>query len=631
MSGQDAYPYGWYSQLGPSRSRPGNLLRNHGDDSLDSYLPRRAPSSAKDSRGIQTDTGFPSPLAKKPFSAYDKLRSASVELADGNTVAQHTFRRERAIPCRTIPTETRTVSSNPRADAPSENLSAPQGKKLLGDMLYPNMLETNYGNVPRYSVPAWMAPPGVQAGAASSYQPYFQRPCPPPYPVTPELRPISHGGNCIYSTIGISSHSLHNGLSNQQSRSSSPSSLAREISKPSYEIDGREITPKTAPKTAATFNRSYQPPNKSRSSIQCPEEASHEFVYLPHPTELAEMDRHEPTFAKIRDGSYTLKESEDVSVTLPCNLVSLDQDSPLLGSGHLGDIKMPRFHHHAQDQESFQPAQKSTEEHDSFYTPANGKFYLARPYTQLKSQLKEFRLLRVHPRQPLWQHYDTNTSWNTSHASKLDKNQEILACEIEKTSLMRVGDNYTTLSYCAGDPHKTAIILVDGIPFNAFANLEHAIDRLWAHWTSTHPREEPLLLWADQISINQSDKDERSQQVQIMRDIYRRSSETYVCLSVPTIKDCLSWTPGILACSNLKDAMPLRREADQGVKLLQHLLLELLRGGNKGAKSRAIASEPTAVVDLVPNDEESLGGVSITTFQTSLASFITNSWWRRYV
>ncbi|KAI4949400.1 hypothetical protein J4E91_005139 [Alternaria rosae] len=194
---------------------------------------------------------------------------------------------------------------------------------------------------------------------------------------------------------------------------------------------------------------------------------------------------------------------------------------------------------------------------------------------------------------------------------------------------MRVGDNYTTLSYCAGDPHKTAIILVDGIPFNAFANLEHAIDRLWAHWTSTHPREEPLLLWADQISINQSDKDERSQQVQIMRDIYRRSSETYVCLSVPTIKDCLSWTPGILACSNLKDAMPSRREADQGVKLLQHLLLELLRGRNKGAKSRAIASEPTAVVDLVPNDEESLGGVSITTFQTSLASFITNSWWRR--
>jgi hypothetical protein len=96
------------------------------------------------------------------------------------------------------------------------------------------------------------------------------------------------------------------------------------------------------------------------------------------------------------------------------------------------------------------------------------------------------------------------------------------------------------LSYCAGNPTETAIILVDGLPFKAFANLEHAIGHALKCWTARNPGKE-LLLWADQVCINQRDQNERSSQVRIMRDIYHRSNETFVCLSNPRLPNCLSW------------------------------------------------------------------------------------------
>lgn len=76
-------------------------------------------------------------------------------------------------------------------------------------------------------------------------------------------------------------------------------------------------------------------------------------------------------------------------------------------------------------------------------------------------------------------------------------------------------------------------MLVNGRPFNAFANLEHAIRQVLHHWTKKNPGKE-LLLWADQICRNQSNNAERTSQVSIMRDIYRRGRETYICLSTAT-------------------------------------------------------------------------------------------------
>ena len=645
MNNQDVYPHGWHSQLGPSRSGSNPLVRRHDSTSLASYLPTRPPYLPKALERFDTDTAFPLPMTKKVSSAYDTLQITPTELADANNHAQHIPRREQPIPCRIVATEIRAASPKQRAHLPLETLYAPRETQFLGNVSYPNMLDINRGNVPRYSAPAWMAPPEVQTAAWPSYHPPYltqpsshnrlppvTRPSFPPYPVTPEIRSGTHCGNYGYSTIVFPSQSLEPKFDYRTSRRPASPESARGSSTPRYEIDGQEIAPKAASQSNVTATGPCRSPDTSRGIKQHYEEAPKGVAYRAPPTELPQIRRQEPVSMSTQARPYSLNEGDDVAVSFSNHIVSLGHDSALPGYGHTGFVETPtETNQHTPCNGQFQRAQKITEEHDSFYTPANGRFYLARPYTELNQRLKEFRLLRVHPRKACWQHYRTHPSWDASHASGVDKDQGLLACEIEKTSLTRVGDNYITLSYCAGDPHKTGMILVDGIPFNAFANLEHAINRLSIHWTSTHPDGEPLLLWADQISINQSDKDERSQQVQIMREIYRRSSETYVCLSVPTIEDCLSWTPAILACSNRKGAMPSCREVHQGVILLQHLLLRLLGERGKVAKSCGTAPKPIAVDESVSCDGEPSVEVSITTFQTSLASFITNPWWRRYV
>ncbi len=66
-------------------------------------------------------------------------------------------------------------------------------------------------------------------------------------------------------------------------------------------------------------------------------------------------------------------------------------------------------------------------------------------------------------------------------------------------------------------------MLVDGRPFNAFANLVHAIDQVYHHWQLKNP-DKVLYLWAVQICINQHDQEERTKPVAgMMRNIYNRA------------------------------------------------------------------------------------------------------------
>jgi hypothetical protein len=92
--------------------------------------------------------------------------------------------------------------------------------------------------------------------------------------------------------------------------------------------------------------------------------------------------------------------------------------------------------------------------------------------------------------------------------------------------------NYTALSYCAGDPKKTAPILINGIAFNAFANLGLALQEAVVYWEEKGLDWEKYYLWADQICINQSNTDERSHQVGMMRDIYACAARVLICLDV---------------------------------------------------------------------------------------------------
>jgi hypothetical protein len=212
-------------------------------------------------------------------------------------------------------------------------------------------------------------------------------------------------------------------------------------------------------------------------------------------------------------------------------------------------------------------ANKDDSEFGNFYTPQNEFFYSKSPYLNLDPRRREIRLLRVFPRKSYAEHVKANPQWtpvvraeginsqplqiNDRNVSNLvssynefgisDPNMPLIACElVDKVALSRIDGSYCTLSYCAGNLTETAIILVDGLPFKAFANLEHAIGHALECWTARNSGKE-LLLWADQVCINQRDQNERSSQVRIMRDIYHRSNETFVCLSNPRLPNCLSW------------------------------------------------------------------------------------------
>ena len=110
-------------------------------------------------------------------------------------------------------------------------------------------------------------------------------------------------------------------------------------------------------------------------------------------------------------------------------------------------------------------------------------------------------------------------------------NKSFIACElIDKVPLPSMNGRYSTLSYCAGKPTETAEIMVGGFWFNAFANLEHSLEWVRYRWES-EGRGDELLLWTDQVCINQSDDTEKSHQVGFMRQIYERAQQVFVCLS----------------------------------------------------------------------------------------------------
>ena len=117
---------------------------------------------------------------------------------------------------------------------------------------------------------------------------------------------------------------------------------------------------------------------------------------------------------------------------------------------------------------------------------------IPRLYKTLNSSLQEIRLVTIHP--------------------SADFNSEII-CHLTHTTLTS-GTKYEALSYVWGVPSFTQPISLDGTTFNVTTNLEEALRYLRL------PTEERIL-WIDAICINQSDIDERGEQVGYMGEIYR--------------------------------------------------------------------------------------------------------------
>ena len=97
-----------------------------------------------------------------------------------------------------------------------------------------------------------------------------------------------------------------------------------------------------------------------------------------------------------------------------------------------------------------------------------------------------------------------------------------LSCTLDTVSLNHPPD-YGTLSYVWGDPTFNKEINIDGSILSITTSLYTALRYL-------RKIDQPRIIWADGICINQADIDERSFQVTLMGDIYMRARELQIWL-----------------------------------------------------------------------------------------------------
>lgn len=85
---------------------------------------------------------------------------------------------------------------------------------------------------------------------------------------------------------------------------------------------------------------------------------------------------------------------------------------------------------------------------------------------------------------------------------------------------------YTALSYAWGDQIMMKATIVNGEEFRITANLEAALREI----RREQHNDEMILLWADQISIDQMNHGEKSDQVLNMDKIYKKAKEVFIWL-----------------------------------------------------------------------------------------------------
>lgn len=198
-----------------------------------------------------------------------------------------------------------------------------------------------------------------------------------------------------------------------------------------------------------------------------------------------------------------------------------------------------------------QAQQGKEETTGSFFKVDNTLFYGSFIYEPLSTEKHEIRLLKL-------------------DARGMNKHSLISCVSLEEPP------KYAALSYVCGSPLNPVVIDVNGHNFNAFANLASAINEVRECWKRAFGEEE-ILLWTDQICINQNDDDERSRQVSIMREIYRHADKTFVRLPASITVEhefeswtqCMRWFRGQLSklvLTKYPDEKPLTDPFDDGFK-----------------------------------------------------------------
>ncbi|CZR67942.1 related to heterokaryon incompatibility protein [Phialocephala subalpina] len=107
-----------------------------------------------------------------------------------------------------------------------------------------------------------------------------------------------------------------------------------------------------------------------------------------------------------------------------------------------------------------------------------------------------------------------------------------LHCELRNYSLQRLSPRthlYEALSYVWGNPNETLSIYVNKNRFQVTVNLHVALSRLRDHSFER-------IIWVDTICIDQSNKEERKQQVQLKAKIYSNAHRVIVWLGEKAVE-----------------------------------------------------------------------------------------------
>jgi hypothetical protein len=136
-------------------------------------------------------------------------------------------------------------------------------------------------------------------------------------------------------------------------------------------------------------------------------------------------------------------------------------------------------------------------------------------YRSLDTEIDEVRLIRLNP----------------------GSFEDPISCSITYTSLKRCTDSaYEALSYCWGDHRQRKDIKVTVTDLEGHSEFIMSITlSLFSALQKLRPQNGAArVLWADSICINQNDLDERSSQVSLMCDVYRKAQGVVVWLGQGT-------------------------------------------------------------------------------------------------
>jgi hypothetical protein len=125
-------------------------------------------------------------------------------------------------------------------------------------------------------------------------------------------------------------------------------------------------------------------------------------------------------------------------------------------------------------------------------------------YTPLASIRGRIRLLEIHPAKA---------------------NTTLISCTLREVGFDE-SPTYEALSYTWGLPDPKRIILLNDQTFDTFENLEAALHHL-------RKPKVTRTFWFDALCINQSDEEEKGQQVAQMGEIYRKASQVVIWLGEP--------------------------------------------------------------------------------------------------